>query len=168
MTAPLSTLTLPSGDVELRRAELADLPAIVGLLANDPLGSSRETEVEEADLQPYLDAFRAVDDDPAQLLVVVSAEHDVVGTMQLSFIPGLARGGALRAQIEGVRVDEPYRSQGLGGAMFEWAIAEAQRRGCALVQLTTDKARTDAHRFYERLGFIASHEGLKLELRPSR
>ena len=164
MTAPLSTLTLPSGDVELRRAELADLPAIVGLLANDPLGSSRETEVEEADLQPYLDAFRAVDDDPAQLLVVVSAEHDVVGTMQLSFIPGLARGGALRAQIEGVRVDEPYRSQGLGGAMFEWAIAEAQRRGCALVQLTTDKARTDAHRFYDRLGFINSHEGLKLML----
>lgn len=161
-------MSLSSGDVELRRAELEDLPAIVGLLTNDPLGSSRETGTEGADLQPYRDAFRAVDDDPAQLLVVVTSVHDVVGTMQLSFIPGLARGGALRAQIEAVRVGEPYRSQGLGGAMFEWAIAEAQRRGCALVQLTTDKARTDAHRFYERLGFIASHEGFKLELRPSR
>ena len=129
MTAPLSTLPLPSGDVELRRAELADLPAIVGLLANDPLGSSREAEVGEADLQPNLDAFRAIDDDPAQLLVVVTAAHDVVGTMQLSFIPGLAHRGALRAQIEAVRVGEDYRSQGLGGAMFEWAIAEARRRG---------------------------------------
>ncbi len=99
---------------------------------------------------------------------MVTAVHDVVGTMQLSFIPGLARRGALRVQIEAVRVGEHYRSQGLGGPMFGWAIAEAQRRGCALVQLTTDKARTDAHRFYERLGFIASHEGLKLELRPSR
>jgi GNAT superfamily N-acetyltransferase len=84
--------------------------------------------------------------------------------MQLSFIPGLARRGALRMQIEAVRVDEKYRSQGLGAAMFGWAIDEARRRGCALVQLTTDKTRDDAHRFYDRLGFIASHEGLKLQL----
>lgn len=160
----MSTLALSCGDVELRRAGLWDLPAIVGLLADDPLGSSRETESEEADLQPYLDAFRAIDDDPAQLLVVVTAVHDVVGTMQMSFIPGLARRGALRAQIEAVRVGEDYRSHGLGGAMFEWAIAEARHRGCALVQLTTDKTRTDAHRFYDRLGFINSHEGLKLKL----
>ena len=105
MTAPLSTLSLPSGDVELRRAELADLPAIVQLLANNPLGSSRETETEteaeteagEADLQAYRDAFRAVDDDPAQLLVVVTAVHDVVGTMQLSFIPGLGRSAKWKA-----------------------------------------------------------------------
>lgn len=90
MTAPLSTMSLSSGDVELRRAELEDLPAIVGLLTNDSLGRSRETGTEGADLQPCRDAFRAVDNDPAQLLVVVTAVHDVVGTMQLSFIPRLA------------------------------------------------------------------------------
>lgn len=84
--------------------------------------------------------------------------------MQLSFLPGLARRGALRAQIEAVRVRQDYRSRGLGAALFEWAIQEARGRGCALVQLTTDKSRVDAHRFYERLGFVASHEGLKLQL----
>ncbi|WP_051324373.1 GNAT family N-acetyltransferase [Candidatus Solirubrobacter pratensis] len=124
MSAPLSTLALTSCEVELRRAGLEDLPAIVGLLAADPLGRS----------------------------------------FQLSFIPGLARRGALRAQIEAVRVREEYRRQGLGAAMLEWAIGEARRRGCALMQLTTDKTRTDAHRLYERLGFVASHEGLKLAL----
>lgn len=84
--------------------------------------------------------------------------------MQLSFLPGLARRGALRAQIEAVRVGHDYRSIGLGDALFGWAIEEAQRRGCALVQLTTDKSRMDAHSLYERLGFVASHEGLKLSL----
>lgn len=84
--------------------------------------------------------------------------------MQLTFIPGMARRGALRAQIEAVRVAAAHRGGGLGEAMFSWAIADARRRGCALVQLTTDKTRTEAHRFYERLGFLASHEGLKLYL----
>lgn len=84
--------------------------------------------------------------------------------MQLSFVPGLVRRGALRAQIEAVRVRKDRRSSGVGAEMFQLAIDEARRRGCALVQLTTDKSRPDAHRFYERLGFIASHEGLKLEL----
>lgn len=96
--------------------------------------------------------------------MVATAAGEVVGTMQLSFIPGLSRRGALRAQIEAVRVRGDYRGQGLGRAMFDWAIGEARRRGCALVQLTTDKTRTDAHRFYDGLGFVASHEGLKLEL----
>ena len=85
--------------------------------------------------------------------------------MQLSFLPGLTRRGALRAHIEAVRVRHDYRSHGLGAGLFEWTIEEARRRNCALVQLTTDKSRADAHRFYERLGFVASHEGLKLELR---
>ncbi len=84
--------------------------------------------------------------------------------MQLSFLPGLARRGALRAQIEAVRVRDDHRGRGLGAALFQWAIEEARRRQCALVQLTTDKSRADAHRFYERLGFVASHEGLKLRL----
>jgi len=88
----------------------------------------------------------------------------VIATMQLSMLPGLARRGALRAQVEAVRVRADYRSRGLGTALFEWAIAESRRRGCALVQLSTDKSRADAHRFYERLGFVASHEGLKLHL----
>ena len=102
--------------------------------------------------------------DPAHLLVVVTEGADVLATMQLSFLPGLARRGALRAQIEALRVAAQHRNRGLGAAMLEWAIAEARRRRCALVQLTSDKSRTDAHRFYERLGFVASHEGLKLGL----
>jgi len=89
---------------------------------------------------------------------------EVVATLQLTVIPGLARGGALRAQIEAVRVDARWRSRGLGGALIRWAIAEAERRGCALVQLTADATRTDAHRFYTRLGFVDSHVGYKMAL----
>lgn len=165
MSTPLSILTLASSTVELRRATLTDLDAIVDLLADDPLGKAREvvaTGVE--DLRPYRRAFELLDADPAHLLLVAADGDAVAGTMQLSFIPGLSRCGALRAQIEAVRVHESYRSGGLGTAMFEWAIAEARRRGCALVQLTTDKTRSNAHRFYDRLGFVASHEGLKLQL----
>lgn len=164
MRTPLATLELTSTAVRLRRAELDDLSALVELLAADPLGSTREGSVGEVDAEPYRRAFQAIDADPAQLLVVVERGDEIVGTLQLSFIPGLARRGGLRAQIEAVRVHEQYRSQGLGAALFEWAIDEARRRGCALVQLTTDKTRVDAHRFYERLGFVASHEGLKLPL----
>lgn len=102
--------------------------------------------------------------EPGQLLLVAVADEVLVGTMQLSFIPGLSRTGALRAQIEAVRVRQSYRDRGLGQAMLEWAIAEARTRGCSLVQLTTDKTRTEARRFYEHLGFVASHEGMKLPL----
>jgi GNAT superfamily N-acetyltransferase len=139
----------------------ADVPAIVALIAADQIGATRDG----GELEPYERAFAAIDADPAQLLVVVTdADGAVVGTLQLTFIPGLARRGALRAQIEAVRIDERLRGRGLGQALFEWAIAEARRRGCALVQLTTDKRRADAHRFYGRLGFTASHEGFKLRL----
>ncbi|HKD89893.1 MAG TPA: GNAT family N-acetyltransferase, partial [Streptosporangiaceae bacterium] len=106
----------------------------------------------------------AIDADPAHTLVVAEQAGEIVGTMQLSFLPGLARRGALRAQIEAVRVAESNQGSGLGSAMIGWAIDEARRRGCALVQLTTDKSRRDAHRFYQRLGFVASHEGMKLAL----
>ncbi|WP_211489742.1 GNAT family N-acetyltransferase [Georgenia thermotolerans] len=156
MTLPCQ---LPDG-VVLRRARAADLPALVRLLADDQLGATRDG----GDLEPYRRAFAAIDADPAQLLVVAEADGAVVGTLQLTVIPGLARRGALRAQVEAVRVSAARRGRGLGRAMIGWVIEEARRRGCALVQLTTDKRRTDAHRFYERLGFAASHEGMKLLL----
>jgi GNAT superfamily N-acetyltransferase len=151
-----------AGLVELRRATAADLPVLVELLADDELGAHREETA--GDLTPYRAAFELVDADPAHLLVAAVVNEAIVGTLQLSFLPGLSRRGALRAQIEGVRVVAALRSGGVGSAMLSWAIEEARRRGCALVQLTTDKARGDAHRFYERLGFVATHEGLKLRL----
>lgn len=154
-------LATRGGTYPLRRATAADLAAIVALLAADQLGATRDSA---DDLAPYLAAFAAIDADPAQQLLVATSGGDVVGTMQLTVIPGLARRGALRLQIEAVRVHEAHRSTGLGGAMMRWAIDDARRRGCALVQLTSDKARVDAHRFYERLGFTRSHEGFKLLL----
>jgi ribosomal protein S18 acetylase RimI-like enzyme len=132
----------------------------VRLLADDPLGRDREG----ADPAPYGRAFALIDTDPAQLLVVAVDGTEVVGTLQLSVIPGLSRRGALRAQVEAVRVRSDARGRGIGEAMVRWAIGESRRRGCALVQLTTDVSRTDAHRFYERLGFVPSHVGLKLAL----
>jgi GNAT superfamily N-acetyltransferase len=160
----LAKLNLPGSSITLRRATREDLPAIVGLLVNDPLGRTREAASGAYDFGPYETAFAAIDSDPAQLLVVATDGIDVVATMQLSFIPGLARRGALRAQAEAVRVAASHRSLGLGAAMFAWVIDEARRRGCPIVQLTTDKTRADARRFYERLGFTASHEGYKLQL----
>lgn len=157
-----TTLPVTGAPVSLRRATAADLPALVALLADDPLGAPRE--VPDGDLAAYRRAFDLIDADPAHLLVAALAGDSVVGTLQLTFLPGLARQGALRAQLEAVRVAAEARSRGLGAAMVAWAVSEARRRGCRLVQLTTDKSRSDAHRFYERLGFVASHEGLKLSL----
>ncbi len=151
--------------IVVRRAVLDDLPALVALLADDVLGRSREG----TDPTPYRRAFEQVDADPNQLLVAALAgdeesQRDVVGTLQLTTIAGLSRSGALRGQIEAVRVRADHRGRGTGAALLRWVVDEARRRGCALVQLTTDKSRTDALRFYERLGFTASHEGLKLAL----
>ena len=154
-------LETAAGPVELRRAAEADLPDLVALLADDDLGAGREAT--DGDLTPYRAAFALVDGDPAHVLVAAVADGAVVGTLQLSFLPGLSRRGALRAQIEGVRVASSVRSRGVGAAMLDWAVEEARRRGCSLVQLTTDRARGDARRFYERLGFRATHEGLKLQ-----
>ena len=161
---PYSLPTTGSVPVVLRRALLADVAAIVDLLAADQLGASRDGVRDAGDLAAYEAAFRAIDADPAQLLVVAEAAGRVIGTLQLTFIPGLSRRGALRAQIEAVRVASTFRGAGLGSAMLGWAIDEARRRGCALVQLTTDKSRADAQRLYQRLGFVASHEGMKLKL----
>ncbi len=149
--------------IALRPARRGDLEAIVAMLADDDLGSGRE----DASLPlaaAYIDAFHAIDDDPNQLLAVATSDDQVVGTLQLTFMPGLARTGLWRGQIEAVRIAETFRNSGLGQRLFEWAIDQCRARGCGLVQLTTDKTRPDAHRFYERFGFEASHIGYKLKL----
>jgi GNAT superfamily N-acetyltransferase len=144
----------------IRPATQNDVPAIVAMLADDPLGARREQPGDPA----YLAAFTALAADPRQLLVVAEQDGAPVGTLQLTFIPGLSRRGATRAQIEAVRVWADRRGSGLGQELVRWAIDTARERGCVLVQLTTDNSRTDAHRFYERLGFQASHVGMKLPL----
>lgn len=148
-------------DVNIRRATVDDVPAIVGLLMDDPIGATRESA---DDLSPYKDAFAVIDADHHEFLAVAERDGEIVGTLQLSLLPGLSRMGALRAQVEGVRVAASTRGEGLGETMMRWAIEEARNRGCVLIQLTSDKARVDAHRFYDRLGFTATHEGYKLPL----
>jgi GNAT superfamily N-acetyltransferase len=150
-------------DLTFRDAERTDLPRIVGLLANDHLGNKRE-RFEDPLPDCYLTAFAAIARDPNNRLVVVEHDGAVIGTLQLTFIPNMTYQGGIRAQIEGVRVDDAYRSQQIGRRLFEWAIAEARRHGCHMVQLTADKTRPDAHRFYESLGFTTSHLGMKLHL----
>jgi ribosomal protein S18 acetylase RimI-like enzyme len=147
-----------------RRATGADVPAIVKLLADDVLGRARE-DVRDPPNPKYVAAFAAIDADGNQLLAVAERDRAVVGCLQISFIPGLSKIGTWRGQIESVRISADHRGGGLGRKMIEWAIAECRRRGCGTVQLTTDKSRLDAQRFYTSLGFAASHEGMKLELK---
>ena len=149
-------------DHSFRPAVAGDLPAIVALLADDPLGALRESPGE---LAPYRAAFARIAADPGQHLLVAERDGRVVGTLQLTLIPGLARRGATRALIEAVRVGADERGSGLGTALLTHAIEESRRLGAELVQLTSDATRTDAHRFYERLGFTGSHLGFKLSLR---
>ncbi|RWH74397.1 GNAT family N-acetyltransferase [Mesorhizobium sp.] len=149
--------------INIRRAIEADVAAIVAMLADDALGRARE----DASLplaQPYLDAFAAIDGDPNQLLAVMTDGDEVIGTLQITFLAGLSQRGTWRGQIEAVRVASSRRGEGLGQRLLEWAIDKCGERGCRIVQLTTNKSRLDAHRFYERLGFKASHIGYKLEL----
>ncbi len=146
------------GDLEIRPAVPDDVPAIVAMLADDPLGAQRESP---DDLSPVPGRPGAPGDDPNQHLVVAVREGRVVGTLQLTIIPGLSRKGATRSIIEGVRIHADERGSGLGTRFIEWAIDESRSQGCQLVQLTSDATRTDAHRFYERLGFTASHVGLQ-------
>ena len=149
--------------VNIRRARLTDVASIVALLADDPLGRQREAIGPPLD-PAYARAFQAVDSDPNALLVVAEDDGELVGCCQINFIAGLSRKGMLRGQIESVRVSASQRGHGLGHRLIEWAIETCRERACGLVQLTTDKSRGDAHRFYERLGFVASHEGMKLKL----
>jgi GNAT superfamily N-acetyltransferase len=147
----------------IRRATAADLPAIVAMLADDALGRTREDPSIPLDPR-YTAAFHAIDADPNQLLAVMERGGEVVGTLQLTFLPGLSHRGAWRGLVEAVRIAQTERGGGMGAALMQWAISRCRERGCRMVQLTTDKSRTDAHRFYERLGFRASHEGMKLVL----
>lgn len=149
------------GTHTVSRATRDDVADIVALLRDDEIGAGREG----VDLTPYLAAFDAVDADPQRYLAIVrDAGGGPAGTLQLTFVPGLTRGGATRMIIEGVRVHSSTRGSGLGAALMEWAHEQGRDRGVAIVQLTSDKRREDAHRFYERLGYAASHEGFKLEL----
>lgn len=154
--------------ITFRKATRDDLDGIVRLLVDDPIGRTREVCSDPPDAR-YTSAFKAIDCDPNQLLAVVvdpAAETDeVAGCMQLTFIPGLSRTGMWRGQIENVRVAAHLRGGGVGRRFFEWAIERCRERGCGLVQLTSDKARPDALRFYVSLGFEASHEGFKLSLK---
>lgn len=149
--------------LEFRPAVRADLPAIVALLADDPLGARREQAMEPLP-ESYASAFDAIAADPNNQLLVAVCNGQIAGTMQLTFLPGISHQGSWRCQIEGVRVASGVRSRGVGRRMIEWAIDQAMARGCRFVQLTSDKSRTDALRFYEGLGFAATHEGLKLQL----
>jgi GNAT superfamily N-acetyltransferase len=162
----LATFSTARGTAILRRATADDVPAVVALLADDPLGAARE---DATGMDDYLRAFAVIDADPAHLLLVAvgsggGADGAVLGTLHLTVLPGLDRRGASRAQIEAVRVRADHRGGGLGRAMATWALEEAGRRGCALAQLTSDRSRTDAHRFWADLGFTASHVGFKRPL----
>lgn len=140
------------------RAVREDLPALAALLADDVLGREREAP----DLAPYLAAFEAIDADPRHFLAAIrDGAGPIVGTFQLSLVPGLSRGGATRLQIEAVRLAPSTRGKGLGSVMLAWAHDYGRRRGATLAQLTTDRQRTEAQRFYEQLGYTASHAGYK-------
>jgi GNAT superfamily N-acetyltransferase len=166
----IADLALPTAlraaatDVVLRRAVEADLAAVVGLLADDPVSATRGDVAAAGDLEAYRSALVEVVGDPAnELLVVEDASGAVVATMQLTRIPGMARRGSARLQVEAVRVGSTRRSGGIGAAMMRWVTETAAPAvGATLVQLTSDEARRDAHRFYERLGFTGSHRGFKL------
>ncbi|MFJ6179807.1 GNAT family N-acetyltransferase [Streptomyces sp. NPDC092295] len=148
-------------DLNIRPAAPDDIPAIVAMLADDPLGAQRESL---DDLTPYTEAYERLARDPNQHVVVAERDGRVIGTLQLTIIPGLSRRGATRSIIEAVRVHANERGSGLGTRFIEWAVDESRRQGCQLVQLTSDASRTDAHRFYERLGFTASHVGFKMSI----
>ena len=152
-----------SGVVTLRDARRDEVPAIVKMLADDMLGSSREMTSDPLPASYYA-AFDALARDPNNRLLIAERNAEIVGTLQITFIVGLSRRGAKRALVEAVRVAAAHRSKGIGEEIIRAAIAIARREGCAMMQLTTDKSRKDAHRFYEKLGFVASHEGMKLML----
>jgi GNAT superfamily N-acetyltransferase len=151
-------------NIRFRLAKRADLPSIVRLLADDELGSQREC-YEDPLPEAYYSAFEQIERDPNHELIVAERNGEVIATLHLMFLPSISYQGGLRAQIESVRVDKQFQSQGIGSALMGWSMQRAKDRGAHLVQLTTHKTRADAHRFYERLGFKGSHLGMKLSLR---
>ena len=148
-------------DVAIRAAREDDIAAIVAMLADDELGAKRESL---DDLAPYRTAFASIDRNPNQFLAVIERNGEIVGTAQLTFMVGLSHRGMWRADIEAVRVRSGLRGSGVGSMLIEWCIDAARERECGMVQLTSNASRRDAHRFYERLGFTASHTGFKLKL----
>jgi len=154
---------MKSRDVKIRQAEKKDLPAIIALLADDPLGQQRE-QVSHPLPTGYQEAFDEIADDPRQSLLVAESDGRIVGTLQLSVLPNLTYGGRRRAQVEGVRIAKSARGRGIGRALVEEAKALALSSGCHMLQLTTNRQRSEAVHFYERLGFVDSHHGLKLYL----
>lgn len=162
------TITIAERRFLIRRATESDVPGLVALLRDDALGASREASGAE-EMARYQHAFSLIESDPNQLLVAIDEVADaqppaVVGTLQLTLIPSLSRRGSTRLQIEAVRIGPTAQGLGLGTAVFDWAHDCGRRFGASLAQLTTDKSRADAQRFYARLGYEASHEGLKLDL----
>lgn len=149
------------GALTIRRATADDVPALVTLLLDDHLGSRRESS---DDLSPYRAAFAAIDADPNQLLVAAEWGGAVIGTMQLTFLRGLARKGATKTLVQAVRIAGRLRNRGFGEQLMRWAIDRSRAEGSTLVQLTTHQSRAGAHRFYERLGFEQSHRGYTLPL----
>jgi GNAT superfamily N-acetyltransferase len=146
--------------LDFRRATGADLPAIIQMIADDQIGQKREDA--SVPLNPaYLAAFAAIDRDDNQFLAVAERDGQVIGCLQLTFIPGISRMGMWRGNIESVRVAKSLRGQGIGRAFFEWAIETCRQRGCKLVQLTMDKSRKDASRFYQSRGLTPSHQRIK-------
>lgn len=151
-------------NIRFRLARRADVPSIVRLLADDDLGSQRERH-EDPLPEAYYAAFEQIEQDPNHELIVAERDGQVIGTLHLMFLPSVSFQGKLRAQIESVRVDKKFQSQGIGSAMMQWSMQRAKERGAHLVQLTTHKTRVDAHRFYERLGFKGTHVGMKLSFK---
>lgn len=149
--------------LSFRNANVDDVPVLVQMLADDPLGAKRE-RFEIPLPESYLKAFHSIEEDPNNELIAATMNGQIVGFMQITYIPYLTYQGGWRALIEGVRVDKKYRNHGIGRQMFEWAIKRAKEMGCHLVQLTTDKKRPEAIKFYEALGFRATHEGMKLDI----
>lgn len=151
----------------IRDAELQDVAAVIALLADDDKGRAREDIGTDALDRGYFEAFAAIMADPNQRLLLAEKDGAIVGTFQLSFLPGLSFRGAWRGQIEAVRIASHWRGRGLGREMILWAVERCRERGCRMVQLTTHKSRDRAHAFYERLGFERSHIGMKLHLGAS-
>lgn len=146
-----------------RQAAASDVARLVSMLSDDELGALREDDSQPLN-QRYMDAFREIETNSNNELTVVEGDGEIIGMLQLTFIPYLTYVGSWRCLIEGVRIHSDYRGQGLGRQFFKWAIARAKTRKCSIVQLTSDKARSSALRFYESLGFEATHEGFKLKL----
>jgi ribosomal protein S18 acetylase RimI-like enzyme len=150
-------------EIKFRIATEQDLVRIVEMLADDELGRKRE-RYEQPLPESYTKAFHAITSDPNNELVVAYQGNEVIGVQQITFTPYITHQGGWRATIEGVRTSSSVRGKGVGTELIKWAIQRANERGCHLIQLTTDKQRVDALRFYERLGFKSTHEGLKMKL----